>query len=76
MSGAGRALRLVLWIMAVVLTVPIVLSALAFIQGSLEMFPTAEHHAKARIAASVSFLLFTAIETAVLTVLLIAHKRA
>ncbi|HRI03853.1 MAG TPA: hypothetical protein PLL77_08935 [Pyrinomonadaceae bacterium] len=66
MSGAGRGVRLVLWGLAVVLSVPLVLSGFAFINGSLEMFPTAEQHAKARIAASVSFLFFAAIEAAVL----------
>ena len=69
MSGAGKGVKLVLWGLAVVLAVPLVLSALAFINGSLEMFPTAEQHAKERIAASVSLLFFAAIETAVLTAL-------
>lgn len=51
------------------LTVPIVLSALGIVHGSLEMFPTAEQHSKARIAASVSFLFFASVEAAVLAVL-------
>ncbi|MBK8302022.1 MAG: hypothetical protein WBC19_02075 [Pyrinomonadaceae bacterium] len=66
MSEAGKGLRLVLWAVAVVLTVPLVLSVLGFIYGSLEMFPTAEQHAKARMSASVSFLFFAAIEAVVL----------
>ncbi len=69
MSGAGRRIRLVLWALAVVLAFPLVLSVFAFINGSLEMFPTAEQHAKVRIAASISFVFFAAIEATVLTIL-------
>ena len=58
-----------LWTLAALLLVPLGLSLLALIHGSLEMFPTPEQQAKARIAASVSILFFAAIETAVLTIL-------
>ena len=62
-------MRILLWTLAVVLAVPLALSVFAFFNGSLEMFPTAEQHGKARTSASVSFLFFAAVEAAVLAVL-------
>ncbi len=69
MGETVRAFRFVLWVLAGVLGVPVGLSMIWFIHGSLEMFPTDEQQTAARIAASVSFLFFATIETAVLTIL-------
>lgn len=74
MSESRRTIRILLWTLAGLLAVPLALSALAVFHGSLEMFPTAEQYAKARIAASVSFLFFAAIETAVLTTLFLTKR--
>ncbi len=70
MSGVGKGFRLVLWALVVVLIVPIVLSVVAIFNGSFEMFPTAEQHAKIRIAASFIFLFFATIQAAILAVLI------
>ena len=62
MRVTRKLIRIGAWSAAIVLAFPVVLSALYFVHGSLEMFPTEEQHAQARIAAAISFVFFAAIE--------------
>jgi lysylphosphatidylglycerol synthetase-like protein (DUF2156 family) len=58
----GRIFRFALWVVAVLLLLLLLLSGMAFVHGSLELFPTEEQQDKARLFFGSAFVLFALLE--------------